>query len=445
MIVIRKRLIFWLIKAYLKKSKKILFFSFIAGLLIFFAIIFGERYLRAILTFERKPVIGMIGSYQRENLPDEVVGSLSRGLTKINHDLSIESDLAEKFEIEENGKVYKFTLKKNEKFNDGSELEAKSLTYQFTDVKIDRPNDDTIVFTLSDPYAPFLATVSKPVFKKGYVGVGDYNLRDIELNGSFVQELVLSKKSNRFETVKYVFYPTEEALKTAFALGEVTEARGITDISFKNISFDKYPRTNVTNKTSYNSLVTMFYNTNDSVLSDRKVRLGLGYAIPGNIPGGETAQSPYPPKSMYYSKTLTPRKQDLERARILIPEEGIKIKIKSLRKYKKTAELIAKEWEKIGVKSEIEEVDQVPDQFQVFLGDFNVPSDPDQYPLWHSDQASNITRFKNLRIDKLLEDGRKTTNINDRKKIYNDFQRFLLEEMPATFLYFPKEYTLKRN
>jgi peptide/nickel transport system substrate-binding protein len=58
---------------------------------------------------------------------------------------------------------------------------------------------------------------------------------------------------------------------------------------------------------------------------------------------------------------------------------------------------------------------------------------------------SSITRYKNLRIDKLLEDGRKTVNINERKKIYADFQRFLLDDMPASFLYFPYEYTVTRN
>lgn len=62
-----------------------------------------------------------------------------------------------------------------------------------------------------------------------------------------------------------------------------------------------------------------------------------------------------------------------------------------------------------------------------------MPKDPDQYILWHSDQVNNIVRYKNLRIDKLLEDGRSVTNINERKEIYSDFQKYLMDDLPASF------------
>ena len=71
--------------------------------------------------------------------------------------------------------------------------------------------------------------------------------------------------------------------------------------------------------------------------------------------------------------------------------------------------------------------------------------DPDQYTLWHSGQMNNITNYKNLRIDKLLEDGRQTVDIQSRIKIYADFQKYLLDDAPATFLYFPDIYTVTRN
>ena len=38
----------------------------------------------------------------------------------------------------------------------------------------------------------------------------------------------------------------------------------------------------------------------------------------------------------------------------------------------------------------------------MFLGDINLSKDPDQYVLWHSQQNSNISGYKNLRIDKLF-------------------------------------------
>jgi peptide/nickel transport system substrate-binding protein len=102
-------------------------------------------------------------------------------------------------------------------------------------------------------------------------------------------------------------------------------------------------------------------------------------------------------------------------------------------------------WKKIGMQVRIEEVDSLPSDFQMYLGDFTLPRDPDQYTVWHSNQVNNITKFKNLRIDKLLEDGRQTTDFQTRQKIYFDFQKYLLDEQPASFLFFPYVYEITRK
>ncbi|MGB9637438.1 MAG: peptide-binding protein, partial [Microgenomates group bacterium] len=68
----------------------------------------------------------------------------------------------------------------------------------------------------------------------------------------------------------------------------------------------------------------------------------------------------------------------------------------------------------------------------------------DQYSFWHSTQSNNLSGFKNFRIDKLLEDGRKTLAEEERKNIYFDFQRFLVEESPVVFLIHPTVYCVSR-
>lgn len=445
MVIVRRRLIFWLIKAYIKKSKKILIISFLTGLLVFFAFIFGARYLKTLFTLHRYPVIGIVGSYEKDKLPLIVKNKLSRGLTRVEPDGSIKPDLAQSYKISDKGKVYTFSLKRDLAFGDGSKFVSTDLNYNFSDVALEKPDKNTIVFKLKDPYAPFLSTASQPVFKHGLIGVGDYFIENIQLNGNFVQSLTLGLVKNRFDTIKFVFYPTEQALKEAFMLGEITEAKGLSSPEFKNLSFQKFPRTKVKTATDYSHLVTLFYNTGDSTMSDKKLRLALSYALPDDIKFGHKAYLPYSPDSIYYNDDLTERKQDLDHAKLLLPDKTTKLTITTLKKYTKTAKIIADSWNKIGIKTEIKEVDEIPDRFQIFLSDFNVPRDSDQYSLWHSGQISNITRYKNVRIDKLLEDGRKTVNISERKKIYADFQKFLLEDMPASFLYFPYEYTVTRD
>ena len=90
-------------------------------------------------------------------------------------------------------------------------------------------------------------------------------------------------------------------------------------------------------------------------------------------------------------------------------------------------------------------ITSVPVDYDAFLATVDIPKDPDQYSLWHSTQATtNISKYKNPRIDKLLEDGRTELDQDTRKKIYLDFQRFLVEDVPAIFLYHPIFYTISR-
>jgi len=111
-----------------------------------------------------------------------------------------------------------------------------------------------------------------------------------------------------------------------------------------------------------------------------------------------------------------------------------------------SAEKIKKDWEEAGAKVQIEITPNVPLNFQAFLATVDIPKDPDQYSLWHSTQTgTNISKYNNPRIDKLLEDGRTELDQETRKKIYIDFQRFLIEDSPAIFLYHPTFYTISRK
>jgi peptide/nickel transport system substrate-binding protein len=121
------------------------------------------------------------------------------------------------------------------------------------------------------------------------------------------------------------------------------------------------------------------------------------------------------------------------------------LELKALPEYSQLANQIKDLWAKIGIKTNVKIIDTFPSDFQVFLGEFNVSKDPDQYALWHSSQPNNITHYVNLRIDKLLEDGRQTVDTSARQKIYADFQKYLLDDPPATFLYFPYEYDITRK
>jgi len=111
-----------------------------------------------------------------------------------------------------------------------------------------------------------------------------------------------------------------------------------------------------------------------------------------------------------------------------------------------TADEIAKYWSEIGIKTSVLVSSIVPEEFQVYLTILDPSADPDQYFMWHSTQIdTNISKYSSPRVDKLLEDGRKELNFEERRKIYLDFQRFLVEDSPAAFLYTPKIISISRK
>lgn len=446
----RRRLLMWLIRAYIKKWKSIIFIFFGLGLLVFFIFYLLFSYISPILSLGQGETIGILGTYNFNNLPIEILGNISYGLTDIDKNGKPKPGAASSWSVDSSGKKYTFYLKDNLHFTDGSKLSSKEVNYNFEDVEIQKSDKNTVIFKLKENYSPFLVTVSRPILKNKFIGLGNYEVKSIDLNGDFVNSIALQGTKKPFEKKLYQFYPTEDSLKTALVLGEISKTSDISDLSFKNSSLKSFSNYKISQSVNYKSLATLFYNTQDKVLSDKRLRQALTYAIPNGFTQGVRNRTPYPPTLWTNREDSFSYEQDFDHAKLLLASSlasgsaNINLKIKALPKYKNTAEKIKNSWNKIGVSSNVEVVDTLPSNFQIFVGEFYMSKDPDQYTLWHSGQPNNVTGYKNLRIDKLLEDGRQTIDLDKREKIYSDFQKYLLDDSPAAFLFFPYNYTLTK-
>ncbi|HSW96303.1 MAG TPA: ABC transporter substrate-binding protein [Candidatus Saccharimonadales bacterium] len=451
MAVIKRRLLFWLLKAYLKKWGKVFVLFFIFGLIFFFIILLSFKYFSTKIFPQKEQIVGVVGTYTVDTLPESILADVSHGLTKINKDGTASPALASSWDIRDSGKTYIFHLRHNIYFSDGSPLVSRDINYDFSDVTIQKPDKDTIIFHLKEVYSPFLLSVSHPIFKNGFVGIGDTKIKDIKLNSNFIESIKLvSTKGSQSEKL-YQFYPTEESVKVAFALGEISEADNISNLSLQHTSLSAFPNVSIKKNVDYTQLVSLFYNTQEKNLSDKRLRDALTYALPNTFSNSERAHSPLLPASWAYQAD-TMHIFDITHAKLLLEAAGYSDKVKvpplvisALPDYQQTAQIIASSWEKLGIKTTIVVVPSRPDSFQIYLGNFLPPRDPDQYTLWHSGQQNNITNYKNLRIDKLLEEGRKTLNQDSRIKTYADFQKYLMDDAPASFLYFPITYTITRK
>ena len=123
----------------------------------------------------------------------------------------------------------------------------------------------------------------------------------------------------------------------------------------------------------------------------------------------------------------------------------IKIKLASNRDLENTANLVAQAWRTIGIPTQVEISDMPTVNFDAYLTYVDLPVDPDQYALWHSTQTGNIAGYKSFKVDKLLEEGRKTIDPQARKEIYANFAKAITEDVPVAFLFYPRVYSLYRK
>lgn len=437
------RYIFRLSVAFFKRFKILILISIALGVLMFSLF----KFLIPSLDFSKNERIGLTGRYTVSNLPTSVLDLIGDGLTKLDKDGSPVPDLASSWETTDKGKTWIFTLKDNVYWQNGEKVTSKDINYQFTDVTIERPDDKTIVFKLLNTYSAFPVVVSKPAFKSGLLGTGEWKVNKISLNGSTVEQISLSSKQHGNMT--YKFYPTEDRTKIAFELGEVDRINDLFSIS----PFNTWPKVKITDAPNTGEYVAIFFNTQDGVVKEKDIRQALSYAIDKNKLGGMRAISPISIDSWAYNPQVKRYDYDPSKAKQMIDDykdtskiNDISINLSVSPLLLDKAEIVAEDWKAVGINVNLQVVSEIPNDFQAFMAILDVPEDPDQYSLWHSTQQStNITRYQNVRIDKLLEDGRTEMDVESRKKIYLDFQRYLLEDAPAVFLYYPSVYSVSRD
>lgn len=441
-ILIFRRLRFfrWLLTAYVKKHALFLILG------IAFGVLFGLNF-KFILPFiyknEKVQRIGIIGNYSSKNLPLEIQRLLSVGLTDYNENWQIQNKIASKYEVKNSGKSYTFYLKENYYWHDGTRLSTKDINYSFKDVKVNKLTDSIIEFILPESFAPFPSLVSQPLFKQGLVGLGEYRVQSIDFEGNFISKLVVTKKG---VILKFKFYPLEKDALIGYKLGEIDTLWGITDknlLQNPNLKFLETP--------DYRKYVGVFFNTQSGLLSEKNFRQALSYTLEDKNIREKKSFSPISPNSWAYNPEVKKYEYNLETARNLlnkvIGENGnknIKLKLTAVRPYDKYAEVIADSWKKLGIETQIEIVTFIPARFDALLAAQESPIDPDQYQFWHSIGKNNLTAYDNKRVDLLLEEGRKTIILKERKSLYFDFQKYLLEDSPVIFLYFPKTYTITK-
>lgn len=390
--------------------------------------------------------LALVGRFTQADLPLSIQQQISLGLTTIAPDGSAAPALASSWETKDDGKTYIFHLAEGRVWQDGTPIKSSDIQYNFRDTKIEYPDDNTVVIRLNDPFAPLPVVVSRPVFKKGLLGAGLYKVFRLERNGSILESITLipTETKSNLPKIKYLFYSSEQQARTAFKLGLVKSVVDIQDVA----DISSWPGVKLETRARLDRYVGVFFNNADPNFAGaggKNFRLALAYAIDKSR-YTDRAYGPLNPTSWANNTEVKKYDYDLEHSKELLPKTKLNpIRISTIPAYLETAEEIKKDWEKLGLQIDLVVRSEIDENFSVLVVAQAIPTDPDQYNLWHSTQGTNLTHLSSPRIDKLLEDGRKTLNRAERKKIYLDFQKFLVEDVPVVFLYHPLSHTLVRE
>ena len=386
--------------------------------------------------------IGIIGRYTLNDLPLSLMQKVSIGLTNLDPTGVASPGIASSWQATDSGKTYIFTIDRSLVWHDGSSVKSQDIRYNFRDASIEYPDSDHLLIKLTDPFSPLPSVVSRPVLKTSGLltrfnrpqisGLGTYRIKSYRKNGSLLSILTLVPvpSNSALPGLIYHFYSSGDQARLALKLGILHEIVGLTEPN----DLSSWSNLEINSHTQKDRYIGIFFNTQDPQLSGpsgKNLRLALTYAIDKSR-WSDRALGPISPESWAFNSEV--KKYDLDPAKAKellkkvekIPESVI---LSTVPAYSEIAEDIKKDWSAIGVDTKIIVSTELPSEYQIILIAQAIPSDPDQYNLWHSTQdTTNLSRLKNPRIDKLLEDGRKTSDYAVRFGIYSDFQKFLLEE-----------------
>ena len=351
----------------------------------------------------------------------------------------------------------------------------------------------TFRVTYGKPYAPALASwgnlvvlpkhllegkdLTKGEFGRDPVGMGPYKL------ATWVpgQELTLESNHDYFAGRPYIdrfiyrIIPDTATMFLELQTGGV-DMMGLNPIQYTKQTESEYFKNNF-QKFRYPQFVYTYlgFNLKHPFFQDRRVRQAIAYAIDKKeiidvvlFGLGSSATGPYVPHTWPYNPDVKKYPYDPARAKALLREAGWQdtdgdgILDKDGRPFRftiltnmgntlrmNTATIIQWRLAKVGIKVDIKVlewstfVNEFIDKrrFEAVILGWQISPDPDQYDIWYSKKTKekefNFVSYSNPEVDALLEKGRRTYNIEERKKAYFRIQEVLAEDLPYVFLYVP--------
>lgn len=300
----------------------------------------------------------------------DMVSLVYSGLLRPNNQGELISDLAEKFEISDDGLSYTFTLKPDLAWPDENPITSDDVLYTISLIKdqamksprkagwegvdAEKIDDRKIKFTLKKPYSPFLENTTIGILPKHVWGVmtpdqiasselnirpwgsGPYQIRKINRNSMGIivsYELSPNKKFSlgkpHIKNIVLKFYPSESEIVAAYQKGDIESINALTPQSLEKIK-----KNNNSVKTLYlPRIFAVFLNQNNSkAFTKKEVRQALSLSadrmaiIDQVLKGfGADIYSPLPPGTFGNLPANSDNASSLDDAKKILEQNGWKM------------------------------------------------------------------------------------------------------------------------
>jgi peptide/nickel transport system substrate-binding protein len=408
--------------------------------------------------------------------------------------LNVTPALAERWEVPD-PLTYIFHLRRGVKFHDGRQLTSRDVkwtfdsllegkirstkaeVYRFVD-RIDAPDRNTAIIHLKEPSSTLLWNLSDGALGIVPYGSGDEMTRHPIGSGPFTfvsaetdKEVVLQRNDNYWGEAPHL-------LRVRFAVvpDATTEAlelqKGSADLTINSpmppdtvLTLERDPSLVVQRGTG-TRLAYLAFNLRDPILRDVRVRQAIAYALDRRPMidylwrgQAEPARSALPPQSWAYDESVSQYNYDPEKARQLLEAAGYPV-VKGVRFHiamktstdENTRLMVAvmqQQLRAVGIALDIRSFEFATFFSDVTHGAFQLyglrwigsNEDPDIFEYaFHSSKfpphGANRSFYSNARLDALIDQARRETDQNVRKRIYAEVQRILADDLPHINLWF---------
>lgn len=415
-----------------------------------------------------------------------ITGNINEGLTAIDKDLKVIPSLATSWTVSKDGLSYRFKLKPGVKFHNGKVMAAADVV-----ASLKRVQDSKT----ASPYASRLSMVKDIVDDKGEVVIS-LNTASLPLLGQLANLAIMPAeaiakaselqkspigtgpfKFDKWVTDAYVSLsknteyhmaglPKLAGLKFNIVPEASTRQAGLASGAYQffpsvdAITINALARTPgvVAVKVPDLSYTLVGMNVSKPPFDNPKVREALNYAlnrheiVRGVYLGRASIAAPLPAVltewAIPYSE-IACYQSSPDKAKALLKEAGIAMPLAITINVlpnpitKDTAEIVQAQLEKAGFKValNVQEIgkfvaDWRASNFTAFVSINGGGVDPDDYfyRTFYTGSSTNVFKYSNPEVDKLLDAGRAATNKAERRKIYESVQKTLSCQGPIAFL-----------